>query len=296
MIQLQVHYKVDFGQALYISGKSKYLGKWNPEKAIRMNWTWDDIWISDVAYHTMEYKYFISDYDKVQNIFWESGPYRVTNKHSIDVWNHRKICFQCSNPKNLQIYIAGSQASMGQFQSRVQLKNKDGISQQKFLINIDDSQIHYQYHIVDKCEFSSPIYIVDINSQQQYYKDALLIFQDGLTNPKKMVYQLTKNICYGYVPNEQNDYQVLKKANLKTIIEFCNMKEQSTLEQKTINEEIVHLIVNLYYFKQESFTQSLLQLIQVLIQKYQLLYICNNSLTHLRKYLSAYEKLTFSPE
>ncbi|CAD8067830.1 unnamed protein product [Paramecium primaurelia] len=246
MIQLQIHYKVDFGQALYISGK------WNFEKAIRINWTWEDIWISDVAYHNMEYKHFISKYDKVQNIYLESGYYRVTNKHSFDVWNHRKICFQCSNSKNLQIYI-------------------------EIIFNLE-----------------------------QYYKAALLIFQDGLTNPKKMVYLLTKNIFYGYVPNKYNDCLVLKKANLKTIIEFCNMKEQSTLEQKTINQEIVHLIVDLYYFKQESFTQSLLQLIQFLIQKYQviyiniyyfqLLYISNKSLTHLRKYLSAYEKLTFSPE
>ncbi|CAD8145475.1 unnamed protein product [Paramecium octaurelia] len=294
MIQLQIHYKVEFEQALYISGKSKYLGQWNPEQAIRMTWTQNDIWVAEVAYHSMEYKYFISQYEKVENVYWESGPNRITNKHSIDVWNHRRICFQCLNPKNFQIYIAGSQTSMGQFQKRVQMKNKDGISQQKFLINIDDSQIQYQYHIVDKCEFSSPIYNVDINSQQQYYKDALLIFSDELTNLKQMVFQLNKNICYGYVPNEQNDYQVLKKANLRAVIEFCNMKEQSLLEQKTKNEEMIHLIINLYHFKQECFAQSLLQLIQVLIQKYQLLYICNNSLTHLRKYLSAYEQLSFN--
>ncbi|CAD8058333.1 unnamed protein product [Paramecium primaurelia] len=296
MIRLQIHYKTEFGQALYISGKSKYLGQWNPEQAIRMIWTQNNIWIAEVAYHMMEYKYFISQYDKVQKICWESGPNRVTNKHSIDVWNHRKIYFQCVNPQNFDIYISGSQISMGQFQRRVRMKNKDGMSQQKFVINIDDCQIQYQYHIVTKSEFSSPVYKVDLNCQQQYYKDALLIFSDGLTKLKQMIFQLNKNICYGYVPLENEDYQALKKANLKTIIEFCNTKEQSLLEQQTKYEDIVHLIVNLYHFKQENFAKRLLQLIQVLIQKYQLLYICNNSLTHLRKYLSVYEKLSFGPQ
>ncbi|CAD8074576.1 unnamed protein product [Paramecium sonneborni] len=296
MILLQIHYKAQFGQALYISGKSKYLGQWNPEQAIRMTWTQDDIWVTEVAYHELEYKYFISNYDKVQKIFWESGPNRITNKHSLDVWNHRKIYFQCVNPQNFQIYISGSQFSMGQFQRRIRMKNKDGISQQKFLINIEDPQIQYQYHILTKNEFSSPVYQVNLNQQQQYYKDALLIFSDGLTNLKHMIFQLNKNICYGYVPNNQQDYQALKKANLKTIIEFCNIKEQNLLEQQTNYEDLVHLIVNLYHFKQENFAQRLLQLLQVLIKKYQLLFICNNSLTHLRKYLQAYEKLSIPSE
>ncbi|CAD8158397.1 unnamed protein product [Paramecium octaurelia] len=296
MIRLQIHYKTEFGQALYISGKSKYMGQWNPEQAIRMTWTQNDIWTAEVAYHLMEYKYFISQYEKVQKIQWESGPNRVTNKNSNDVWNHRKICFQCVNPQNFDIYISGSSISMGQFQRRVRMKNKDGISQSKFLTNINDSQIQYQYHIITKSEFSSPVYRADLNCQLQYHKDALLIFSDGLAKLKQMVFQLNKNICYGYVPLEQEDYQALKKANLKTIIEFCNMREQSLLEQQTKYEDIVHLVVNLYHFKQENFTKRLLQLIQVLIQKYQLLYICNNSLTHLRKYLSAYEKLSFNPQ
>ncbi|CAD8070012.1 unnamed protein product [Paramecium sonneborni] len=292
MIQLQIHYKAEFGQALYISGKSRFLGQWNPEQAIRMIWTQHDIWIAEVAYHELEYKYFISHYDKVQKVFWESGPNRVTNKHSFDVWNHRKICFQCANPQNFQIYIAGSQFTMGQFQRRIQMKNRDGVSQKKFLINIEDPQIQYQYHILTKSEFSSPVYQVNLNCSQQYYKDALLVFSDGLTKLKQMIFQLNKNICYGYVPNEQEDYQALKKVNLKTIIEFCNMKESSLLEQEKKYEDIVHLVVNLYHFKQENLAQRLLQLIQVLIKKYQLLFVCNNSLIHLRKYLSAYEKFS----
>lgn len=37
-----------------------------------------------------------------------------------------------------------------------------------------------------------------------------------------MIFQLNKNICYGYVPNTLEDFDVLKKSNLRTIIEFCH--------------------------------------------------------------------------
>ncbi|CAD8145412.1 unnamed protein product [Paramecium pentaurelia] len=291
MIHLKIHFKTEFGLAVYVSGNSKYLGQWNPKQAIRMNWTENDIWEVEVAYHEMEYKYFISQYGGVQTVLWESGPNRVTTKHTIDVWNQRKVCFQCLNPTNYEVYISGSPESMGQFQKRIRMKNKHGISQYICHLDITDSQIQYQYHFLTKGEFSSPVYKLNLEQEQSYYKDALLVYSDSLAKVKQMIFQLNKNISYGYVPQSKEDYSVLKKFNLKTIVEFCNTQEKSLLEQQHQKDDCLHMIVNLYHFKQENFTQRLLQLIQVFIQKYKFIYICNNSLSHLRKYLQVYEKL-----
>ncbi|CAK81714.1 unnamed protein product (macronuclear) [Paramecium tetraurelia] len=292
MIHLKIQFKTEFGQAVYISGNSKYLGQWNPKQAIRMNWTENDIWEVEIAYHKIEYKYFISQYESIQTVLWESGPNRVTTKHTIDVWNYRKVCFQCLNPSNCLIYISGSPETLGKFQKRIRMKNKDGISQYTCLLDVADPQIQYQYHFLTKSEFSSPVQKLDLESEQSYYKDALLVYSDNLAKVKQMIFQLNKNICYGYVPQSKEDYRILKNFNLKTIVEFCNTQEKSLLEHQLQRDDCQHMIVNLYHFKQENFTQRLLQLIQIFIQKYQLIYICNNSLSHLRKYLQVYEKLS----
>ncbi|CAD8064723.1 unnamed protein product [Paramecium sonneborni] len=292
MIHLKIHFKTEYGQAVYLCGNSKFLGQWNPKQAIRMNWTENDIWEVEVAYHEMEYKYFISQYESVSRVLWESGPNRITTKHTVDIWNYRKVCFQCLNPSNYEIYISGSPETLGKFKKRIRMKNKQGISQYTCFLDITDSQIQYQYFFLTKSEFSSPVYKLTLESEQSYYKDALLVYSDGLAKVKQMIFQLNKNICYGYVPQFKEDYRALKKFNLKTIVEFCNSQEKNLLEQQLQKDDCLHMIINLYHFKQENFTQRILQLIQVFIQKYKFIYICNNSLSHLRKYLLVYEKLS----
>lgn len=84
MLTFNIHYQLNFGDAVYISGNSWQLGNWNAQFAIRMKWTeviffvtkQGDIWVTTIPVHDFEYKYFIAEYDNPINIEWEAGPNR----------------------------------------------------------------------------------------------------------------------------------------------------------------------------------------------------------------------------
>lgn len=84
MLTFNIHYQLNFGDAVYISGNSWQLGNWNAQFAIRMKWTeviffvtkQGDIWVITIPVHDFEYKYFIAEYDNPINIEWEAGPNR----------------------------------------------------------------------------------------------------------------------------------------------------------------------------------------------------------------------------
>lgn len=85
MLNFNIHSQLNYGDAVYISGNSCYLGNWNPKYARRMVWTevslfllkQDDVWTTKIPVHDFEYKYFIAEYDNPTNIEWEDGPNRV---------------------------------------------------------------------------------------------------------------------------------------------------------------------------------------------------------------------------
>ncbi|CAD8126577.1 unnamed protein product [Paramecium sonneborni] len=303
MLTFQIQFPLAFGEAVYVCGNSKELGHWNPMQALRMQWSEGDIWkstleinIIDQEFQDIEYKYFFGEFDRPQNIEWEMGPNRIvrTNENTIitDIWNHRKILFQCYNPNKYPIFVSGSCYDLGIFQRRVSMKQKEDISYIRILVNIlEEREISYQFHYIKKRHYTSPLYQLNLNNTNDYYKNYIVVFCEGLIQIKRSIYQLDNHICYGYVPADQDDFNSLKKANLSTIIEFQNSLQQYSHSIKKYDDftyYIVNICINQNFI---NYFQRLYQFIQVQIQKYNLIYICNNSMKHLRKYLQLYQRL-----
>ncbi|CAD8126738.1 unnamed protein product [Paramecium sonneborni] len=295
MLTFQIQFPLSFGEAVYVCGNSKELGHWNPMQAKRMQWSEGDIWKSRVEINMtgqevqdFEYKYFYAEFDRPINIEWEMGPNRIvrTNENTIitDVWNHRKILFQCYNPKKYPVFVSGSCYDLGMFKRRVSMKQKEDVSYLRILVNIlEEREIRYQFHFIKKSHYASPLQTMTLTNTSAYYKNYLVVFCEGLNQIKRSIYQLDNHICYGYVPTDQNDFNSLKKANLNTIIEFQNSQEQSNNSIK--KEDFTYFTVNICAKYDSNYFQRLYSFIQLLIQKYNIIYICNNSLKHLRKYL-----------
>ena len=64
-IQINLRKKVDFGLSVWMGGSTDFLGNWSMDKALRMQWTEDNIWVLkleekwDEFSDEFEYKYLI---------------------------------------------------------------------------------------------------------------------------------------------------------------------------------------------------------------------------------------------
>ncbi|KAL4486340.1 hypothetical protein ABPG72_007126 [Tetrahymena utriculariae] len=99
-VSFTVKCPTQFGQAVYISGSCNKLGNWNPQQAIRMNWSEDNWWYvvslpTDVSF---EYKYFVANYEQVTNdVCWEQTTNRSYSfqdsqtQETDDVFNSRMV-------------------------------------------------------------------------------------------------------------------------------------------------------------------------------------------------------------
>ena len=79
-----VPYETKFGQDLYIVGAGKALGNWNPEKAIKLEWTAGHIW---KAYFSEEEAKTISEFKFIMkqgyDVTWGTGS---NNKFNYDLY------------------------------------------------------------------------------------------------------------------------------------------------------------------------------------------------------------------
>ncbi|CAD8198890.1 unnamed protein product [Paramecium octaurelia] len=305
MLTFQIQYPLAFGEAMYMCGNFEQLGNWNPVQAKRMQWCEGDTWVLTVdtgvaaaEEQDFEYKYFFGEYDRPTNIEWEMGPNRIvrTTENTVitDIWNHRKILFQCYNPKKYAMFISGSSYDLGMFKRRISMKQKEDISYLRILVNVlEEKEIRYQFHLINKRHYTSPLQQLNLlTNTNGYYKNYLVVFCEGLEQIKRSIYQLDNHICYGYVPANQNDFNSLKMANLNTIIEFQNSQGLSSNSIK--KDDFTYFTVNICGNQDSNYLQRLYSFIQLLIQKYNIIYVCNNSLSHLRKYLQAYQKIIIS--
>ncbi|CAD8072323.1 unnamed protein product [Paramecium primaurelia] len=304
MLTLQLQYQLLVGDAIYISGDSDYFGNWSLNQAKRMQWNQGHLWTIDIPIHDFQYKYFSSSFIKPSDVEWESGPNRLmktTESSRIDdIWNHRKVMFQFYNPQMYPMLISGSTLDLGNNIKRVSMKQKQDISYKKIIANvIEDKVIYYQFHIKTKKYYSSPILClymdVSVSKKQNHnfqYKNYIVAFCEGIENKKRSIYQLDNHICYGYIPNDKTDFNVLKDYNLYTIVEFSNQVEQATYCVKF--GDFNYHTVNFCSDMNEKYISRLYSFIQILITKYHIIYVCNNSLSHLRRYLQVYISLGIS--
>ncbi|KAL6752333.1 carbohydrate-binding-like protein [Haematococcus lacustris] len=76
-VNLQVGYRVQFGQSLGVVGAGELLGHWDGSKAVPMKWTDGDLWVTELtiqpgAAMQLEYKYVVVNSDgKVSH--WKPG-------------------------------------------------------------------------------------------------------------------------------------------------------------------------------------------------------------------------------
>ena len=86
----RLRYDSRWGEELFLTGNSDELGKWNPNKAVPMEYVGPGIWSVSVETHgraslpTTEYKYFIRENDQ---ICWEEGPNRILPEDKDRVWD-----------------------------------------------------------------------------------------------------------------------------------------------------------------------------------------------------------------
>ncbi|CAD8190729.1 unnamed protein product [Paramecium octaurelia] len=304
MLTFQLQYQLLFGDAIYISGDSDYFGRWSLNQAKRMQWNQGHLWTIEIPTHDFQYKYFASSFNQPSNAEWEFGPNRLMrtteSSHIVDIWNHRKVMFQCYNPQKYPMLISGSTLDLGNNIKRVPMKQKQDISYKKIIANvIEDKVIHYQFHIKTKRHYSSSIMSLYLdtsalqNSNLNFsYKNYIVAFCEGIEAITKSIYQLDSHICYGYVPNDKTDFNLLKDHNVHTIVEFSSSVDQPTYSVKfgDFNYHTVNFRSNM----NENYISRLCSFIQLLITKYQVIYVCNNSLSHVRKYLQVYKSLGIS--
>ena len=87
----RLRYDSRWGEELFLTGNSDELGKWNPNKAVPMEYVGPGIWSVSVEPHgraallqTTEYKYFIRENDQIR---WEDGPNRILSEGKDRVWD-----------------------------------------------------------------------------------------------------------------------------------------------------------------------------------------------------------------
>ena len=103
----RINYKCNHGDSIYVTGNIDVLGNWNPNRAIRLDWTDGHNWTKKLKImhdntQLIEYKYFVASSDihtSFHYIRWEADPNRyidlfTTSKLLIkldDEWEHAKV-------------------------------------------------------------------------------------------------------------------------------------------------------------------------------------------------------------
>lgn len=172
------------------------------------------------------------------------------------------------------MFVSGS--CLGNYCKRVAMRHRNGISYHKCFVNVlDDQEIYYQFHVKAKREYTSQIQILRLSDPSTfsayldlYEKSTVVAYCDGLRRIKSAIYQLDPNICYGYVPSDNHDFSLLKKANLKTIVEFSNSPEPEQTQEQKRNPDFNYMVVNLRLFNESNLIQRLFNFIQILVQRY----------------------------
>ncbi|MEJ2594901.1 MAG: 4-alpha-glucanotransferase [bacterium] len=77
-IRFYIHYKTTPGQGIYVCGSADFLGNWNPEQALPLNYAFDGEWSTEKEIQedlpSIDYKYLLKD--QKGNIIWEWGKNR----------------------------------------------------------------------------------------------------------------------------------------------------------------------------------------------------------------------------
>jgi len=104
-IYLRVHKKIEFGSGIWISGSTNFLGNWEKEKALRLQWTEGDIWTisleekEDPFPLQFEYKYLVRpDTDTIDGC-WEPGENRKLTIEK-NKWNSESTPFYVMQVKD----------------------------------------------------------------------------------------------------------------------------------------------------------------------------------------------------
>ncbi|KAM3145444.1 hypothetical protein pb186bvf_002488 [Paramecium bursaria] len=298
--KMQVHFYITlhlkYGDALYLIGNTPDMGSWNPQKAIRMIWTQNDVWTTLVEAKSFQYKYFIGDYNTGELLFWEQGPNRNYNPSQEDTqvvkdsFNHRKIIIQVKNNHNQKIYISGSCRQLGDFQYEILMRNKQHQSFIKLMINVfEDIEIYFCLFYHKKCKkIPSDLYTVNIKNQINNHLSTVIYNVTDFIEDRRIIRQLDNQIYFGYVPNSFEELKKLKGEGIHTVVEFRSHYE-NTMHEETIDN------LNYYVFqineRDKKITDLLFFTIQLLIIKFQKIYICNNSLRHIKQYLNTFQSL-----
>ena len=84
-IRFRLRYNSRWGEELFLTGNTKELGLWDPNKAVAMEYVEPGIWAveTDVT-PTTEYKYFIRENGQIR---WEDGPNRILSEGKDRVWD-----------------------------------------------------------------------------------------------------------------------------------------------------------------------------------------------------------------
>ena len=104
-ISVQINYPCHFCDSLYISGGIDELGNWDPQKALRLEWTAGDFWVGEFKlpkklHKFIEYKFLVNTTDlcyPCQNMHWEHTEDRcliLKGKSSIQLeesWGYKHL-------------------------------------------------------------------------------------------------------------------------------------------------------------------------------------------------------------
>ena len=86
----RLRYDSRWGEELFLTGNTKELGNWNPDKAVPMEYVGPGIWSVSVetrratSLQTVEYKYFIRENGQIR---WEDGPNRILPEGKDRIWD-----------------------------------------------------------------------------------------------------------------------------------------------------------------------------------------------------------------
>ncbi|HBH48440.1 MAG TPA: hypothetical protein DDX98_07360 [Bacteroidales bacterium] len=81
VLHFNIHYHTHPGQQIYICGSTGTLGNWDPDKAVKLDYSFDGNWSTQLNISgelgILAYKYFLRD--DYGNTIWEEGPDREIN-------------------------------------------------------------------------------------------------------------------------------------------------------------------------------------------------------------------------
>ncbi|KAL4450519.1 hypothetical protein ABPG74_019417 [Tetrahymena malaccensis] len=137
-----------FGQAVYISGNCDQLGNWNPQQALRMNWSEQNLWwcVASLPSNTnVEYKYYVADYEQgTNNVCWEQTTNRVLNVQDtqtyqqcvIETFNFNMVLDQSQTQNGVENFNCNMDQDESQTQNGVENFNWNMVQDQQQTQNV----------------------------------------------------------------------------------------------------------------------------------------------------------------